>query len=58
MLPAGDAAIAEVDKLIAELTALIESTNYQFDRRFLFRATPECCHPGQGQECALFPSPS
>nr|DAE00723.1 MAG TPA: hypothetical protein [Siphoviridae sp. ct0X023] len=27
-------------------------------RRFLFRATPECCHPGQGQECALFPSPS
>ncbi|MEI2825287.1 MAG: beta-ketoacyl synthase N-terminal-like domain-containing protein [Dermatophilaceae bacterium] len=38
MLPAGDAAIAEVDRLIAELTELIEQTNYQFDRRFLFRA--------------------
>ncbi|HOF64539.1 MAG TPA: acyltransferase domain-containing protein, partial [Dermatophilaceae bacterium] len=38
MLAADNPALAEVDRLIAELTALIETTNYQFDRRFLFRA--------------------
>ena len=37
-LPQGDPALSEVDALIAELTETIEKANFQFDRRFLFRA--------------------
>ena len=32
-----DSGVAEVDRLIAEVSAEIESNPYQFDRRFLFR---------------------